>query len=351
MAEMILSQVSGLPVGSLDDHRLTRGCDGTEARLIAGDSEQPHGMPDRVHLQGCQHISSDPRRHYYEWGLAQDQLLQCADQLAEAGDCIAAYQDGGLFQHGPRGAGIGNEIARGVTGFDSDGVGIGQLFGDGLPFGVAEIGRRCVFGSAPSLQIRQVVRGRSVWMKLRNGPGRRREHLGGSLLVSPAVPHRTEDDRAESRNDQHDQADAPRIHLFRVPQAAMREQFWKIVVMRYESWVERQIREAIERGEFDNLPGQGRPIKGLNGREDENWWVKAYLEREQLPLPLPTSLALRREVMALPETLADVADEESVREIVRDLNRRIAESHRIRVDGPAIVIGLVNVDRAVANTN
>ena len=119
--------------------------------------------------------------------------------------------------------------------------------------------------------------------------------------------------------------------------------------MRYESWVERQIREAIERGEFDNLPGLGRPIKGLNGREDENWWVKAYLEREQLPLPLPTSLALRREVMALPETLADVADEESVREIVRDLNRRIAESHRIRVDGPAIVIGLVNVDRAVAD--
>ena len=95
--------------------------------------------------------------------------------------------------------------------------------------------------------------------------------------------------------------------------------------MRYESWVERQIREAIERGEFDNLPGQGKPIKGLNGRDDENWWVKAYLEREQLPLPLPTSLALRREVMALPETLADVADEESVREIVRDLNRRIAD--------------------------
>jgi DnaJ homologue, subfamily C, member 28, conserved domain len=119
--------------------------------------------------------------------------------------------------------------------------------------------------------------------------------------------------------------------------------------MRYEGWVERQIREAIERGEFDNLPGQGRPIKGLNGREDENWWVKAYLEREQLPLPLPTSLALRREVTALPEALADVADEESVREIVRDLNRRIAESHRIRVDGPPIVIGLVNVDRAVAD--
>jgi hypothetical protein len=117
----------------------------------------------------------------------------------------------------------------------------------------------------------------------------------------------------------------------------------------YESWVDRQIREAIERGEFDNLPGRGRPIKGLNGRDDENWWVKAYLEREQLPLPLPTSLALRKEVMALSETLADITDEESVRQIVRDLNRRIAGSHRIRVDGPPIVIGIVDVEQAVAD--
>ena len=129
----------------------------------------------------------------------------------------------------------------------------------------------------------------------------------------------------------------------------MREQLRIRVVsdMPYESWIDRQIREAIERGEFDNLPGQGKPIKGL-GRDDENWWVKAYLEREQLPLPLPTALALRKEIMTLQETLGDVPDEESVRQIVSDLNHRIAESHRIRADGPPIVIGLVNVEDAVA---
>ena len=54
----------------------------------------------------------------------------------------------------------------------------------------------------------------------------------------------------------------------------------------YESWVERQIREAIERGEFDNLPGAGQPIPGLNGRDEENWWVKRFLEREKIPMPL-----------------------------------------------------------------
>jgi Domain of unknown function (DUF1992) len=119
--------------------------------------------------------------------------------------------------------------------------------------------------------------------------------------------------------------------------------------MRYESWVERQVREAIERGEFDNLPGAGRPLPGINGREDENWWVKSLLEREQLPMPLPTSLALRREVAELPQTLADVPDERTVRDIIEDLNRRIRDSHRRRVDGPPVVVKPVDVEQTVTD--
>jgi len=119
--------------------------------------------------------------------------------------------------------------------------------------------------------------------------------------------------------------------------------------MRYESWVERQVREAIERGEFDNLPGAGRPLPSINGREDEDWWVKGLLEREQLPMPLPTSLALRREVADLPQTLADVPDEPTVRDIIEDLNRRIRDSHRRRVDGPPIVVKPVDVDQTVTD--
>ena len=113
--------------------------------------------------------------------------------------------------------------------------------------------------------------------------------------------------------------------------------------MKYESWTERQVREAIERGEFDNLPGAGKPIPGINGREDENWWVKSFLEREQLP----TTLALRGELTDLQETLADVGDEATVRQIVRDLNRRIVDAHR-NPDGPPMVLKLVSVENAVA---
>lgn len=116
----------------------------------------------------------------------------------------------------------------------------------------------------------------------------------------------------------------------------------------YESWVERQIREATERGEFDNLPGAGRPIPGLNGRDDEDWWVKGFLEREKIPMPLPTSLALRKEVTELPQTLAGVRDEDEVRRVVADLNERIRDSHRRKVDGPGLVQRPVDVEATVA---
>lgn len=120
------------------------------------------------------------------------------------------------------------------------------------------------------------------------------------------------------------------------------------IVQRYESWVERQVREAIERGEFDNLPGMGKPIAGLNGREDENWWIKSKLEHENIRGLLPASLALRKEVEELSGTLADEHEEDAVREIVRSLNQRIRESHLRREEGPMIVVHTVDVEAAVA---
>ena len=114
---------------------------------------------------------------------------------------------------------------------------------------------------------------------------------------------------------------------------------------RNESWVDRQVREAQERGEFDNLPGAGKPIPGLNGRDDADWWIKGLIEREKITPPLPTSLMLRREIEDLLITVADVKTEDAVREIVGDLNNRIKDSRRRRVDGPPVFIQTVDVER------
>lgn len=115
----------------------------------------------------------------------------------------------------------------------------------------------------------------------------------------------------------------------------------------YESWIDRQIREAQERGEFDNLRGAGEPLKGLGGRPDENWWVKGLMEREGLRPPLPGSLLLRKEVAEIGDLVADCTTEAQVREIAEDLHRRILTSRRRGIDGPRIVIPDVDVERVV----
>ncbi|MGV9308285.1 DnaJ family domain-containing protein [Nonomuraea sp. NPDC003727] len=46
---------------------------------------------------------------------------------------------------------------------------------------------------------------------------------------------------------------------------------------RFETLIDRQIREAQERGEFDDLPGAGKPLPNRDELNDELWWVKRKL--------------------------------------------------------------------------
>ncbi len=116
--------------------------------------------------------------------------------------------------------------------------------------------------------------------------------------------------------------------------------------MQFESWIDRQIREAMERGEFDNLPGAGKPLE-LGDSDD--WWIKAKIKRENLEPVLPGVLSLRKEAETIQEKLADVKRADRAREIVEDLNRRIREFYaRGWAPGePRVVVKLVDVDAAL----
>ena len=116
--------------------------------------------------------------------------------------------------------------------------------------------------------------------------------------------------------------------------------------MPFETWVDQQIREAQERGEFQGLPGAGKPLRGLDEPADELWWVKQYLRRENLSVT-PPSLALRKEVQDLQDRLAGERSETRVREIVMDLNARIRQLNRIPVDGPPSTVMPLDVDVVV----
>ncbi|PXY22237.1 DUF1992 domain-containing protein [Prauserella muralis] len=116
----------------------------------------------------------------------------------------------------------------------------------------------------------------------------------------------------------------------------------------FESWVDKQIREAQERGEFDNLPGAGKPLPGAGGRVEENEWLRDFVRREGVSTEalLPTSLRLRKEVERLPEAVRGLRTEGEVRDVVAGLNRRIAEWMRTGT-GPRIPLGLVDADDVV----
>lgn len=110
-----------------------------------------------------------------------------------------------------------------------------------------------------------------------------------------------------------------------------------------EGWIDRQIREAIERGEFDNLPGAGKPVD-LGDPNDELWWVRRKLKDEDLTNSLPTSLRLRKEKAVIQQTLAEVRDERLARDIVEDLNRRIMDANLHQYEGVPIYTGRLDVD-------
>jgi hypothetical protein len=115
----------------------------------------------------------------------------------------------------------------------------------------------------------------------------------------------------------------------------------------YESRVDRQIREAQERGEFDNLTGAGKPLPGYGEEYDENWWLKGLVQREQITGAVPATLLLRREVEELPATLARKTSEAAVRELVADLNDRIRRAQRGHLDGPPVVLRTLDVEDVV----
>jgi hypothetical protein len=114
----------------------------------------------------------------------------------------------------------------------------------------------------------------------------------------------------------------------------------------WESWIDRQVREAEERGEFDDLPGAGQPLPGLDKPFDELWWVKDKVRREGLSY-MPPSVALRKEAHDALEAASRARTEADVRNIILEINERIREANRKTISGPSLMLVPVDVERVV----
>lgn len=109
----------------------------------------------------------------------------------------------------------------------------------------------------------------------------------------------------------------------------------------FETWVDRQIREATERGAFDDLPGAGKPIPDIDKPYDEQWWVKEKLKRENAE-HLPHTLVVRKRAEEALVAVAAAATEAEVREIVAEINQVIVDAIKTPQSGPPL--GLVPFD-------
>jgi hypothetical protein len=114
----------------------------------------------------------------------------------------------------------------------------------------------------------------------------------------------------------------------------------------FESWVDKQIREAAERGDFKELPGFGEPLPSLDRPYDELWWIKQKMHREKLSA-LPPALALRKEAEDALDAASKARSERQVRQIIEDVNKKIREALRMPPAGPPLNLTPFDVEDVV----
>jgi hypothetical protein len=97
------------------------------------------------------------------------------------------------------------------------------------------------------------------------------------------------------------------------------------------------VRDAMARGEFDNLKYAGKPIPGLGSTNDPDWWIKALIQREHLTGLGPKALLLRVEDDEMDKRLDALSSEKAVRDAVEDFNARVIDARRQLEGGPPVV--------------
>lgn len=113
-------------------------------------------------------------------------------------------------------------------------------------------------------------------------------------------------------------------------------------------WVDQQIRSAMARGDFDDLPYAGEPLPDRLLKNDPDWWVKQLIERERVTGVLPPALQLRKDDAALDDVLDAVSSERRVREELESFNARVIEARRQLLGGPPVVTPLRDVEAEVS---
>jgi Domain of unknown function (DUF1992) len=117
---------------------------------------------------------------------------------------------------------------------------------------------------------------------------------------------------------------------------------------RFESMLDRQIRAAEARGEFDDLPGSGKPLASESTPYSPDWWVNQLVEREKIgAYAVPPALALRKIADELMKGARELRTERDVRAAVVDYNERAEYQRKLPQEGRVVVLPPLDADEIV----
>jgi hypothetical protein len=116
----------------------------------------------------------------------------------------------------------------------------------------------------------------------------------------------------------------------------------------FESFIDKQIRDAQARGEFATLPGAGKPLGDDGTTYDELWWIKQKMAREGMSV-LPPTLALRKEAEDALAAAASAPSERLVRKIITEINTKIRDMMFKPPPGPPLGLKPYDVEQVVRN--
>ena len=90
----------------------------------------------------------------------------------------------------------------------------------------------------------------------------------------------------------------------------------------YEKIVEQRIKEAMEKGEFDNLPGKGKPLPLEDDSQVPEDLRLAYKLLKNADC-LPPELLEKKEILQMEDMLTTIPDEKERYKLIKKINFKI----------------------------
>lgn len=118
---------------------------------------------------------------------------------------------------------------------------------------------------------------------------------------------------------------------------------------RQDGLIDQQIRAAQARGEFDDLPGFGKPLADDKLPYRPDWWLNEVVQREGAGMHVvPVSVALRKLADELTAGAEKLTTEREVRDAVADYGERAKKARLLPQAGRPIVLPPLDAEEIVA---